>query len=72
VDEQRLVIGRDDRDEMRSGDEVQVLVIAAEGADHADIRTIDVHLRAPRFDIELDATGRSAFRWRDQYRRDGL
>ena len=72
MDDQRLVVGRDDRDEMRSGDEIQVLVIAAEGADHADIGTIDVHLRAPRCDIELYATDRSAFRWRDQYRRDGL
>jgi hypothetical protein len=44
---------------MGAGDKVQVLVVTAEVTDRANKSTIDIDLRPPRFDIELDATDRS-------------
>jgi len=56
---QRLVVGCDDRDEMRSCHKLQVLV-AAEFRDDADVLPVNVHQGAAGVHVELNPAGRSA------------
>ena len=64
--------GSHDDDGVRPGGEREGLVVAAKLLDTAGERAVNVDLRAPRLDIELDAAGRRPFAERRLRERDGL
>src|SRR5512138_3349069 len=53
VKRQRVVTGCDDGDVMRAGRQFEVMKIATEFLNQARVGPIDVHLSAPRIDVEL-------------------
>ena len=56
IDDQRLVVWRHNRYQVRSGDEIEVMVVAREVAHQIRVGTIDVDLRPPWLDVQLEAT----------------
>ena len=63
----RLVTLEQDIHTMRTRGQLEVMIVAAEIADDAGVKTIDVHLRAPRLDVQLQPTRRDALeRWRQR------
>src|SRR4051794_10481661 len=66
VDDERLIPLVDDADLVRTGDELEWVVVALEVVDAALQHTINVDSRTPRCDIELHAARRSIIGQRNQ------
>ena len=61
VENERIVIGRDDRDHVRSGRQLEVTIVTAEVFDDPDVSPIGVYMRAPWLDVELYAAKKAGF-----------
>lgn len=62
--DKRLVVGRHDDEDVWSGADFEVAIVPLEILDETGIGTVDIHLRAPRLDIQLNSTRREAIEQR--------
>ena len=60
VHDKWVVVGHHDHDHVWAGTEFEVAIVAFEIVDDPDIRPVDIHLRPPGLDIQLNATGSDA------------
>ena len=70
LDDKRIVVGGDELDAVWPTREIQMVVVATEFVDDADQPAIDVDLRTPRLDVELQPAHWPAIA-REQRRRNG-